>query len=591
MTIIPLNKISTFRASAETIATAQKIAPGKVDLALSLVGYDDEVSAAMDYVFGNTLICADADTAKRVTFDPNVRMRSITLEGDSYDPSGTLSGGSSPNSSGVLVTLQKLNEITRQLKEAERSLSELQGQISREKSKLDQARKIKQELDLKSHEIKLAEEQINGNSSSSIIQEVANMKETITQLQNESKEAKKRQAEASADVKRIEKDMKDFDNNKDGKLVELQSSLDKLRSSLEKHAASVKSLQKELQGAQLDSEQVSGDLAAAREQLQEIDLAIKSQQDEIADISKQRDELKEVHDSVQLRLDEERAKLSIFDDELRALEEATRSKNARIAEEGLEMQKLGHQVEKFHKEQQNAVQAVAHMENEHEWIAEEKDNFGRSGTPYDFKGQNISECKSTLKNLTERFQGMKKKINPKVMNMIDSVEKKELSLKHMMKTVIRDKRKIEETIISLDDYKKKALHETWEKVNRDFGEIFSEILPGGSFAKLDPPEGKTISDGLEVKVCLGKVWKQSLTELSGGQRYCAPALCLMLQSITNSSSDLSLPYPSLWPFSSSSLRPCIFLTRSMQRWICLTHRTSAASSRLDSRAHSSLWSL
>ncbi|KAJ9138935.1 Structural maintenance of chromosomes protein [Pleurostoma richardsiae] len=518
VTIIPLNKIAAFKASAQTIATAQKIAPGKVDLALSLVGYDDEVSAAMEYVFGNTLICADADTAKRVTFDPNVRMRSITLEGDAYDPSGTLSGGSSPNSSGMLVTLQKLNEITRQLKEAEASLNQLQANITREKSKLDQARKIKQELDLKSHEIKLAEEQISGNSSSSIIHEVENMKETIKQLKVDAEEAKRRQAEANADVKRIEKDMKDFDNNKDAKLVELQASLDKLRASLDKHAASVKSLQKELQGAQLDSEQVAGDLAGAREQLQEIDLSIKAQQEEIQDILKQREELKKTHDEAQAKLDEERAKLNIYDDELRALEEATRSKNARIAEESLEMQKLGHQVEKFHKEQQNAVQAVAHMEKEHEWIADEKDKFGRAGTPYDFKGQNIGECKATLRNLTERSQGMKKKINPKVMNMIDSVEKKEMGLKHMMKTVIRDKRKIEETIVSLDDYKKKALQETWQKVNADFGEIFSEILPGGSFAKLDPPEGKTISDGLEVKVCLGKVWKQSLTELSGGQR-------------------------------------------------------------------------
>ncbi|CRK47814.1 hypothetical protein BN1723_016793, partial [Verticillium longisporum] len=42
VTIIPLNKIAAFKASAQTIATAQKIAPGKVDLALSLVGYDDE---------------------------------------------------------------------------------------------------------------------------------------------------------------------------------------------------------------------------------------------------------------------------------------------------------------------------------------------------------------------------------------------------------------------------------------------------------------------------------------------------------------------------------------------------------------------
>ncbi|KAJ6444517.1 nuclear condensin complex subunit Smc2 [Purpureocillium lavendulum] len=518
VTIIPLNKIAAFKASAQTIATAQSLAPGKVDLALSLVGYDDEVSAAMEYVFGNTLVCADAETAKRVTFDPNVRMRSITLEGDAYDPSGTLSGGSAPNSSGVLVTLQKLNNITRQLSQAAQSLKEVQTKIAKEKSKLDQARRIKQDLDLKSHEIKLAEDQISGNSSSSIIQEVENMKTTIAELQESISEAKKRQTEASADVKRIEKDMKDFDTNKDAKLVELQKSIDKLRAGLDKNSAAVKTLQKGLQNAQLDLEQVGSDLSAARDQLQEVELGIKAQQQDVEGLAKQQAELTETHDAVQAQLDDERAKLHLFDDELRALEEATRSKNARIAEDGLEMQKLGHQIERFHKEQQGAAENVARLEADHDWIEDEKDKFGRNGTPYDFQGQNIGECKSTLRNLTERFQGMKKKINPKVMNMIDSVEKKEVSLKHMIKTVIRDKRKIEETIVSLDDYKKKALQETWEKVNGDFGQIFSELLPGGSFAKLDPPEGKTISDGLEVKVCLGKVWKQSLTELSGGQR-------------------------------------------------------------------------
>lgn len=157
------------------------------------------------------------------------------------------------------------------------------------------------------------------------------------------------------------------------------------------------------------------------------------------------------------------------------------------------------------------------MEKEYDWIEDEKDSFGRPNTPYDFKGQNIAECKASLRNVTERFNGMKKKINPKVMNMIDSVEKKEVSLKNMMKTVIRDKKKIEETIISLDQYKREALQKTWTKVNADFGQIFADLLPG-SFAKLDPPEGKEISDGLEVKVSLGKVWKQSLAELSGGQR-------------------------------------------------------------------------
>ncbi|KFY09278.1 hypothetical protein V491_08282 [Pseudogymnoascus sp. VKM F-3775] len=517
VTIIPLNKIAAFKASAEKIGAAKRLAPEKVHLALSLVGYDEEVSTAMEYVFGNTLICADAETAKRVTFDPSVRMRSITVQGDSYDPSGTLSGGSAPNSSGVLLTLQRLNELTRDLKMAEQRLSELQSIMAREQKKLDQAKKIRQELDLKSHEIKLTEEQISGNSSSSIIQEVQNMKENIIQLKSDLSEAKTRQEEATRDIKRIEKDMKDFDNNKDGKLVELQKILDSLRKALTRDSAAVKVLQKEVQGARLDSEQIGGELSAAQEQLQESELALKTQDEEINALMKQGRQAQRDHDAAEAQLNDERAKLSGFDDELRSLEDASRSKASRITEEGLEMQKLGHQIEKFNKEQQAAVQIISNMEKEYDWISDEKTNFGRSGTPYDFQGQNIAECKASLRNLTERFQGMKKKINPKVMNMIDSVEKKEVALKNMMKTVIRDKKKIEETIISLDEYKKKALQETWEKVNGDFGAIFAELLPG-SFAKLDPPEGKTINDGLEVKVCLGKVWKQSLTELSGGQR-------------------------------------------------------------------------
>merc|ERR1712203_878310 len=43
-------------------------------------------------------------------------------------------------------------------------------------------------------------------------------------------------------------------------------------------------------------------------------------------------------------------------------------------------------------------------------------------------------------------------------------------------------------------------------------------LPGTQ-AKLRPPDGMdVIEGGLEVKVAFGEVWKESLSELSGGQR-------------------------------------------------------------------------
>ena len=525
VTIIPLNKISAFKAAAEKVGAAQKISPGKVDLALSLIGYDSEVSAAMDYVFGTTLICQDAETAKKVTFDPAVRLKSVTLEGDVYDPSGTLSGGSSPNTSGVLVILQKLNEVTKEMQKQEAELNELHETIKRDQKKLASMKATKQELDLKTHEIKLTEDQINGNSSSSIITALEQMRGDIIQLKADMTEAKNRQTEASKDVKRIEKDMAEFNSNKGSKLKELEKSLEGLKKDLSKNSIAIKTLQKELQDVRVESEQASSDLTSAEEQLVEVDQAIQSQRNEVNELLQEQKAAQDSHDVAQAELNEEQAKLTGFDDELHELEQAKSKKSKQITEESLESQKLSHAVEKAQKDSQGAAQLVAALEKEHDWIADNKDQFGKAGTAYDFHGKNLSESRASLKNVTERFQGMKKKINPKVMPMIDSVEKKEASLKTMMKTVIRDKKKIEETIATLDEYKKEALLKTWRKVTDDFGTIFADLLPGNNTAKLVPVDGDMdrIQEGLEVKVCLGKVWKQSLTELSGGQRFVATA--------------------------------------------------------------------
>lgn len=522
---------------SQKVGAAQQLAPNKVDLALTLVGYDKEVTAAMEYVFGSTLICDDATTAKRVTFDPAVKLKSVTLEGDVYDPSGTLSGGSAPQSSGVLVTLQKLNEVTAELTDCERQVLQIQSTMARERKKLDAARQLKQELDLKSHEVSLTEQQINSNSSTAIIQAVTEMRATIEQLKEDIATAKAEHAEASKEVKRVEKEMKEFSANKDSKLAELQASLDQLKKSLTKANASIKPLQQEVRDAMLEAEQCENDLNGAKEQLEEVELEQKSLEEEINTLITDQKCVKDAHDIAQANLQDEQAKLTGFDSELKDLEAAIKAKNDQTAEESLEQQRLGHQLEKSEKERQAAAQSLKALAEAYDWIEDEKDQFGRAGSAYDFRSQNMAEAKSSLKSLSERFNGMKKKINPKVMNMIDSVEKKEASLKNMMRTVIKDKKKIEDTIVELDRYKQDALQKTWEKVNADFGNIFNELLPG-SFAKLDPPEGKTIADGLEVKVCLGKVWKQSLTELSGGQRYVI-SFKAYLQSTANSRIQIS----------------------------------------------------
>lgn len=110
------------------------------------------------------------------------------------------------------------------------------------------------------------------------------MKQTIAQLKEDIKAAKIRQDEANKEAKRIEHDMSEFSNNKDSKLAELQSLLEKLKKALAKNGASIKPLQTEMREAMVDSEQCGSDLAAAQEQLEEVQTNVKSQQQELNEL-------------------------------------------------------------------------------------------------------------------------------------------------------------------------------------------------------------------------------------------------------------------------------------------------------------------
>jgi structural maintenance of chromosome 2 len=107
------------------------------------------------------------------------------------------------------------------------------------------------------------------------------MKQNIAQLKEDAKAAKARQDEANKDIKRIERDMSEFNNNKDSKLAELKSSLDKLKKALAKNNASIKPLQSEVREAMVESEQCGSDLAAAQEQLEDAQTTLKSQKEDI----------------------------------------------------------------------------------------------------------------------------------------------------------------------------------------------------------------------------------------------------------------------------------------------------------------------
>lgn len=124
------------------------------------------MARAIAYVFGDTLICDDAETAKLVTFADSVHTRSVTLDGDIYDPTGTLSGGSAPNSSHILIQVQELLEIESKLRDAQTRLGALEKEEQKSRNMRNSWRDLARDLEIKEHGLKLLEEQVGGSNAS-----------------------------------------------------------------------------------------------------------------------------------------------------------------------------------------------------------------------------------------------------------------------------------------------------------------------------------------------------------------------------------------------------------------------------------------
>lgn len=124
VTMIPLNRISSRTVDPRKMQKAHQLARNqgaKVWEALELIHFDQEMRPAMEYAFGSSIICENSDIAKAVTFDKDIKTRTVTLEGDSYDPAGTLQGGSAPSSgTPILLKLHNLIGSTRQLSDLKR---------------------------------------------------------------------------------------------------------------------------------------------------------------------------------------------------------------------------------------------------------------------------------------------------------------------------------------------------------------------------------------------------------------------------------------------------------------------------------------
>ena len=154
VTIIPLDKIRPKQVAGSTCAKASEIASGhgaEAHPAIELIGFDESVRQAMEYVFGSSLI-VDSGTAANAICEAT-KTRTVTLDGDVYDPSGTIAGGSKNQLGTTLAQLTQLREAQVELAKHQKELAQVSTRHSALQAVANQYDDLASQLDLAQAEL------------------------------------------------------------------------------------------------------------------------------------------------------------------------------------------------------------------------------------------------------------------------------------------------------------------------------------------------------------------------------------------------------------------------------------------------------
>ncbi|KAK7343164.1 hypothetical protein VNO80_26127 [Phaseolus coccineus] len=518
VTIIPLNKIQSHPVPSRVQQAAIRlVGKGNAEVALSLVGYEEELKTAMEYVFGSTFVCKTIDAAKEVAFNRDIYTTSVTLEGDIFQPRGLLTGGSRKGSGDLLGRLHALAEAESKLSVHQRRLSEVEAKISKllplQKKFID----LKAQLELKLYDLSLFQSRAEQNEHHKLGELVKKIEQELNEAKLTVKDKQFLYEDCVKTVSSLEKSIKDHDNSRESRLKGLEKKIKSIKSQMQSSLKDLKGHDSEKERLVMEMEAVIQEQASLENQLASLGTLISNLASEVEEQKSTVVAARNNLDQVQSELKSVRLKMKERDKEISAIIKEQQKVEHKITENNLERKRMENEVKRMEMEQKDCSVRVDKLIEKHAWIASEKQLFGRSGTDYDFSSCDPSKSREELEKLQAEQSGLEKRVNKKVMAMFEKAEDEYNDLMSKKNIIENDKSKIKKVIEELDEKKKETLNVTWIKVNTDFGSIFSTLLPG-TMAKLEPPEGCSFLDGLEVRVAFGSVWKQSLSELSGGQR-------------------------------------------------------------------------
>ena len=534
-TFLPLTSMKNKKTFNNPAALKE---PGVIGVASDLVQVEAEYEGLANYLLGRTLVVDHIDHGIAIAKKYQYTIRMVTIEGESLNPGGSLTGGAFKNNSNLLGRRREIDELHENVEKLKLNIEKLQAALEEYRNKRnhfrDEAGRIQESL--QEQYIQENTVQMNLNSMSD---KRAEIKQGYENLKRENAELEKQTKEIEENSQSIQLEMEASASQESA----LEKSINEKQEELESRKKQETDISKELEKSQLEGAGITSRKGFIQENLRRIkeelegltnqkEALFAGMEEGKEEALKKETEIVKIRQEIELAAKEEEEDREKLQEALLKKEKMTQEHKAFFSKRDelsarmnlldKESYRLLGQKEKL---EENQEMQVNYMWEEYEIT------YSQALIDMPDELQERAEIKSAISNMRSEIRQLGN-VN---VNAIE--EYKELSERHtFMKTQHDDLVQAEETlqgiINELDTGMRRQFEEKFGQIRIEFDKAFKELFGGGKGTLELDEEEDILEAGIRIISQPPGKKLQNMMQLSGGEKaLTAIALLFAIQNL------------------------------------------------------------
>ena len=483
VTFIPLDKIIPKISKGE--------AKGTLGSVLKYVKFDPRYYNAIAYVFGNTQLVRSISEAKKFIG----KYRTVTLSGELFEISGTISGGSHK---GSISTKMKLNKVEKNIEIINSERSDLYKELEGVRADMSRLRKERAQMELKYKNITVELAKLGSRKESDKLS-VEKLKESLTKSKKILGSIDKKLSIMNTEKKKLT-----------DRIMLLEKEIDEKTNSLDEQTKKIINMISELkgkyEGIKKESELLLESIRDIENRMNKLDTELKTKTNEIK---------------------EKKLLISKCENEMKGYEKKVRKK-------GEDMDNLWKEVKEIDEELNDAANSKGKLEHELNNLNDKLKNYeikraGNETRLIDLKTEyegmkNISlieedDIKKLEKIIIENEKILKDlgNVNLKAPEVYEDKKKELDEINDKIEQLRKERESILNMISEIDSRKKTIFMDTFYSINNQFKKLYDDLFKekGGHLQLTTPSD--PFNGGVIIKAKKGDSYR-NIESFSGGEK-------------------------------------------------------------------------